>query len=84
MVMRMAVLEDKFPRLSQAAVFPDFWPSVRSRTSSAKGLRVFIAERYGREKLADIYTSYSRFGIPWLGDANGRWTFGSMVQRPLG
>ncbi len=76
MVIRMAVLEDKFPRLSQAAVFPDFWPSGQVPYLFGEGFTRFIVERYGREKLADIYLSYSRFGIPWLVDANGRWTLG--------
>ena len=76
MVLRMAVLEDKFPRLSQAAVFPDFWPSGQVPYLFGEGFTRFIAEKYGREKLADIYVSYSRFGIPWLVDANGRWTLG--------
>ncbi len=48
-----------------------------------EGFTRYIAGKYGREKLADIYVSYSRFGIPWLVDLNGRWTLKSMVQRPL-
>jgi Tol biopolymer transport system component len=76
MVLRMAVLEDKFPRLSQATVSPDFWPSGQVPYLFGEGFTRFIAEKYGRERLADIYTSYSRFGIPWLVDANGRWIVG--------
>jgi Tol biopolymer transport system component len=74
MVIRMAVLEDKFPRLSQAAVFPDFWPSGEVPYLFGEGFTRFIADKYGREKLADISSHYSYYGIPWLVDANGRWT----------
>jgi hypothetical protein len=76
MVIRMAVLEDKFPRLSQASVFPVFWPSGQVPYLFGEGFTRFIAERYGREKLADIYVNYSKFGIPWFVDVNGRWTLG--------
>jgi Tol biopolymer transport system component len=76
MVIRMAVLEDKFPRLSQASVFPDVWPSGQVPYLFGEGFTRFIADRYGREKLADVSVSYSKFGIPWLADANGRWTLG--------
>ncbi|MGC1454392.1 MAG: BamA/TamA family outer membrane protein [Nitrospirota bacterium] len=74
MVIRMAVLEDKFPRLSQAAVFPDFWPSGEVPYLFGEGFTRFIADKYGRGKLADISSHYSYYGIPWLVDANGRWT----------
>ncbi len=77
MIIRMAVLEDRFPRLSQAAVFPDFWPSGQVPYLFGEGFTRFIAERYGREKLADISAHYSYYGIPWLVDANGRWTLGA-------
>jgi len=74
MVIRTAVLEDRFPHLSQATVYPDFWPSDQVPYLFGEGFTRFIVEKYGREKLADIYTSYSRFGVPWLVDANGKWT----------
>ncbi len=77
MIIRMAVLEDKFPRLSQAAVFPDIWPSGQVPYLFGEGFTRFIAEKYGREKLADISTRYSYYGIPWFVDANGRWTLGA-------
>ncbi|MCK9420546.1 MAG: BamA/TamA family outer membrane protein [Nitrospirae bacterium] len=77
MVIRMAVLEDKFPRLSQAAVFPDFWPSGQVPYLFGEGFTRFIAEKYGREKLANISTRYSYYGVPWFVDANGRWTLGA-------
>ncbi len=73
MIIRMAVLENRFPRLGQAAVFPDFWPSGQVPYLFGEGFTRFIAEKYGRDKLADVSISYSKNGIPWLVDANGRW-----------
>ncbi len=84
MIIRMAVLEDRFPRLSQATVFPDFWPSGEVPYLFGEGFTRFIADKYGREKLADISRRYSRLrhslacGYEWSLDA------GRVVQRPLG
>ncbi len=75
MIIRMAVLEDKFPRLSQATVFPNYWPAGQVPYLFGEGFTRFIAEKYGREKLADISVKYSNFGL-WLVDANGVWTLG--------
>jgi Tol biopolymer transport system component len=76
MIIRMAVLEDKFPRLGQAAVFPDFWPAGEVPYLFGEGFTRFIADTYGRDTLADISVKYSRSGIPWLVDLNGKWTLG--------
>ncbi len=76
MVLRMAVLEDRFPRLSQAAVFPDFWPSGQVPYLFGESFTRFIATRYGREKLAEISTVYSKSGVPWIVDLNGRLVLG--------
>ncbi len=72
MVIRSAVLEDRFPSLSQATTFPDFWPAGDVPYLFGEGFTRFIAEKYGREKLADIYVSYSKRIIPWFVDSNGR------------
>ncbi|HEY6011624.1 MAG TPA: hypothetical protein VIX18_09145, partial [Nitrospirota bacterium] len=76
MVIRMAVLENRFPKLSQAAVFPDFWPSGQVPYLFGEGFTRYIADKYGREKLAEISVKYSNHGIPWFVDLNGRWTLG--------
>lgn len=76
MVIRMAVLEGRFPRMGQAAVFPDFWPAGQVPYLFGEGFTRYIAEKYGREKLADISVRYSYYGVPWFVDANGRWTLG--------
>lgn len=73
MIIRAAVLEDRFPNLSQATTFPDFWPDGDMPYLFGERFTRFIAEKYGRDKLADIYVRYSKHGIPWLVDANGRW-----------
>lgn len=80
MIIRMAVLENKFPRLSQAAVFPDFWPEGQVPYLFGESFTRFIAGKYSRELLADISINYSKFGIPWLVDMNGRWTLGKFYS----
>ncbi len=76
MVLRMAVLENKFPYLSQAAVFPDTWPSGQVPYLFGESFTRFIGKKYGREKLAEISENYSYYGVPWFVDLNGRWTLG--------
>jgi Tol biopolymer transport system component len=73
MIIRSAVLEERFPRMSQATTFPDFWPAGDVPYLFGESFSRFIAEKYGREKLAEIYVKYSRNGIPLFVDANGRW-----------
>jgi Tol biopolymer transport system component len=73
MIIRMAVLEDQFPHLSQATTFPDFWPAGDVPYLFGEGFTRFIVEKYGRSTLADIYVTYSKHGIPFFVDTNGRW-----------
>jgi Tol biopolymer transport system component len=71
MVIRTAVLEDRFPRMSQATVFPDFWPTGQVPYLFGGAFNRFIAEKYGREKLAEISVTYSSRGVPFLVDSTG-------------
>jgi sugar lactone lactonase YvrE len=71
MVIRTAVLEDRFPPLSNAAVFPDVWPEGQVPYLFGGAFTRFIAEKYGREKLAEISTTYSGRGFPFLVDSTG-------------
>ena len=72
MVLRMAVLEGPFPSLGQAAVFPDSWPAGQVPYLFGESFSRFIADRYGRDKLAEISTTYSGRGLPFLVDSTGR------------
>ena len=71
MVIRAAVLEDRFPRMSQATVFPDIWPTGQTPYLFGGAFNRFIAEKYGRERLADIAVTYSGRGFPFLVDSTG-------------
>src|SRR5512145_3213812 len=53
MIIRTAVLENAFPDLGQASVFPDIWPAVDLPYLFGEGFTRYIADRYGREKLAE-------------------------------
>ncbi len=66
MVLRMATLEGPFPLLSQMGVFPDSWPQGDAPYLFGGSFIRFIAEAYGREKLADLSVTYSGRGFPFL------------------
>ena len=66
MVIRMAVLEDRFPRMSQASTFPDSWPAGQVPYLFGEGFTRYLADKYGRDKLADLSTTYSGRAIPFL------------------
>lgn len=72
MVIRAAVLENAFPDLAQAAVFPDSWPSGQTPYLFGQAFTRHIAEKYGREKLAEISTVYSGRWFPFLVTSTGR------------
>ena len=66
MVLRMALLEDNFPSISHAANFTEKWPDGEVPYLFGGGFTGFIAEKYGREKLADISIEYSGRSWPFL------------------
>ena len=72
MVIRTASLEDAFPSLGQASVFPDSWPSGQVPYLFGQAFTRYIAEKYGREKLAEISTVYSGRWFPFLVTSTGR------------
>ena len=60
MVLRMAVLENNFPPISHAANFTEKWPAGEVPYLFGGGFISYIANEYGREKLADISVVYSK------------------------
>jgi Tol biopolymer transport system component len=72
MVLRSAVLENAFPDLGQTSVFPDSWPSGQVPYLFGEAFTRHIAEKYGREKLAEISTVYSSRWFPFLVTSTGR------------
>ena len=77
MILRMAVLEGPFPPLSQMAVFPDSWPSGQVPYLFGASFTQFIADKYGRDKLADISMTYSRRYLPFLVNSTAKKALGS-------
>jgi Tol biopolymer transport system component len=71
MVIRTAALENAFPQLGQASVFPDAWPSGQVPYLFGEAFTRYLAERYGREKLAEISTVYSGRSFPFLVGSTG-------------
>lgn len=66
MVLRMATLEDNFPSISHAANFTEKWPAGEVPYLFGGSFTGFIAEKFGREKLADISIEYSGRSWPFL------------------
>ncbi len=66
MVLRMAALEGPFPTLDKMSVFPDSWPSGQVPYLFGASFSRYIADRYGRDKLAEISTVYSGRAVPFL------------------
>ncbi|MGE5809012.1 MAG: BamA/TamA family outer membrane protein [Nitrospirota bacterium] len=72
MILREAVLEDRFPQMDQATVYPDFWPASDVPYLFGGEFNRYIAQKYGREKLAEISVDYSGRYFPFLVDSTGR------------
>ena len=72
MVLRMAVLEDAFPTLGQMSVFPDPWPAGQVPYLFGESFTRFLADWYGREKLADVSVDYSGRRLPFLVTSTGK------------
>jgi Tol biopolymer transport system component len=71
MIIRMAALEDRFPQLSQATVFPNFWPAGDVPYLFGEGFTRYLVQKYGRETLADLSVTYSGRAFPLLVDSTG-------------
>jgi hypothetical protein len=76
MVLRTAALENRFPTLAQAAVFPDSWPGGQVPYLFGESFIRFLAGRYGREGVAEISTAYSGRAVPWLVESTAQRTLG--------
>jgi len=76
MVLRMAVLEDNFPDISHAANYTEKWPDGEVPYLFGGSFTAFIANKFGREKLADLALDYSGRPLPYM--------VSSTVQRVLG
>ncbi len=72
MVLRMAALEGRFPDLGQASVIPDFWPAGEIPYLFGESYLRFLADRYGREKVAELSRDYSGRWVPFLVNSTAR------------
>ena len=72
MLLRMAVLEDDFPSLGRMSVIPDSWPSGQVPYLFGESFTRFIAEKFGRDRLAEISVAYSGRSFPFLVGSTGK------------
>ena len=80
MVLRMAVLENNFPDISQAANYTEKWPDGEVPYLFGGSFTAFIAKKYGREKLADLSIAYSGRWWPFLVEGTARNVLGTDYQ----
>jgi hypothetical protein len=80
MIIRMAVLENRFPTLDQMAHMPDTWPSSKVPYEFGEAFIGFIVEKYGRDKFAELSTAYSGRGFPFLVNSTGNNVLGRSYE----
>ena len=76
MILRMAALEGPFPTLDQMAVTPDAWPAGQVPYLFGESFLRYLAERFGREKIADLSRDYGGRPLPFLVESTGREVLG--------
>jgi WD40 repeat protein len=76
MILRMAALAGPLPTLDQMAVTPDAWPAGQVPYLFGESFLRYLAERFGRDKIADLSRDYGGRPLPFLVESNGRETLG--------
>ncbi|MHB8844795.1 MAG: TolB family protein [Nitrospirota bacterium] len=76
MVLRTAVYEGAFPTLDKMSVYPDAWPAGQVPYLFGESFNRFIAEKYGRDRLAEVSTVYSGRGLPFFVESTALRTLG--------
>jgi hypothetical protein len=66
MILRTALYEGAFPTLDRMSVYPDAWPAGQVPYLFGESFSRFIADKYGRDRLADVSTVYSGRGLPFF------------------
>ncbi|MHB8836077.1 MAG: TolB family protein, partial [Candidatus Methylomirabilia bacterium] len=76
MILRLAALEGPFPTLDQMAVLPDAWPAGQVPYLFGESFLRYLAERFGREKIAALSQAYGGRALPFLVESTGRRVLG--------
>ena len=77
MILRMAALENNFPPISHAATFTEQWPAGRVPYLFGGSFIRYLANKYGREKVADLSLEYSDRAWPFLVSSTAERVLGS-------
>jgi len=73
MMLRMAILEDRFPTLDRMSTyFVSAWPGFSTPYLYGESFIRFLVDIYGRDKVADISVDYSGRGFPFMVNSTGR------------
>jgi len=71
MLLRMAILEDRFPTLDQAGGM-DTWPDNQIQYLFGAGFLHYLTQRYGEEILKELNLDYSERVVPFFVGTNGK------------
>ncbi len=72
MVLRMAVLEERFPSPAQAGVFLDSWPDGEVPYLFGTGFVEHLSGKYGPQIIADFSHTYAGRPLPLMVDSSAR------------
>lgn len=81
MLLRMAILEGAFPTLSQAAVFPDSWPSGEVPYLFGVMFYQYLVDKYGPELPGEFSRRYAGRPLPFMVDSTATSTFDSTFRK---
>lgn len=81
MLLRMAILEGRFPTLSQAAVFPDSWPAGEVPYIFGVMFYQHLADKYGPDWPGEYSRRYAGRPLPFMVDSTATATFASTFRK---
>ncbi|OGR31681.1 MAG: hypothetical protein A2005_09875 [Desulfuromonadales bacterium GWC2_61_20] len=81
MLLRMATLEGPFPTLSQAAVFPDSWPSGETPYLFGVMFYQYLVDKYGPDWPGAFSRRYAGRPLPFMVDSTALASFGSTFRK---
>ncbi|RME42556.1 MAG: hypothetical protein D6795_20825, partial [Deltaproteobacteria bacterium] len=79
MMLRMAALEGKFPPIDRAAGGYRGWPAGAIPYIFGAAFHHHLAERFGPERIADLYQAYAGRLIPYFIESNARAILGERL-----
>ncbi len=80
MVLRVAALEDRFPSIDEAYRFYPRWPFGNIAYFFGGRFQLWLAEKYGEDKLLDYHRTYAANPIPFVTYIPAKSVFGESME----